>query len=58
VEGYGMTETSCVITMMDEGDNLTGHVGSPNPSCGEFSWLIGLEIISVYFFNIRVLQFL
>lgn len=33
VEGYGMTETSCVISMMEEGDNLTGHVGSPNPSC-------------------------
>lgn len=33
MEGYGMTETSCVISTMDEGDNLTGHVGSPNPSC-------------------------
>ncbi|KAH0890958.1 hypothetical protein HID58_053387 [Brassica napus] len=32
-EGYGMTETSCVISGMDEGDNLTGHVGSPNPAC-------------------------
>lgn len=34
-EGYGMTETSCVISTMDEGDMLTGHVGSPNPCCGE-----------------------
>lgn len=34
-EGYGMTETSCVISSMDEGDNLSGHVGSPNPACGE-----------------------
>lgn len=34
-EGYGMTETSCVISGMDEGDNLSGHVGSPNPACGE-----------------------
>nr|AIU99507.1 Long-Chain Acyl-CoA Synthetase [Salvia miltiorrhiza] len=33
IEGYGMTETSCVISTMDEGDNLTGHVGSPNPAC-------------------------
>ncbi|PKA62940.1 Long chain acyl-CoA synthetase 7, peroxisomal [Apostasia shenzhenica] len=33
LEGYGMTETSCVISSMDEGDNLTGHVGSPNPAC-------------------------
>ncbi|XP_057476012.1 long chain acyl-CoA synthetase 6, peroxisomal [Actinidia eriantha] len=33
MEGYGMTETSCVITSMDEGDNLSGHVGSPNPAC-------------------------
>ncbi|KAF2284163.1 hypothetical protein GH714_019673 [Hevea brasiliensis] len=32
-EGYGMTETSCVISSMDEGDNLIGHVGSPNPAC-------------------------
>lgn len=32
-EGYGMTETSCVISNMDEGDNLSGHVGSPNPAC-------------------------
>uniref|UniRef100_A0A7N2R620 Long-chain-fatty-acid--CoA ligase n=1 Tax=Quercus lobata TaxID=97700 RepID=A0A7N2R620_QUELO len=32
-EGYGMTETSCVISGMDEGDNLSGHVGSPNPAC-------------------------
>ncbi|XP_042426486.1 long chain acyl-CoA synthetase 6, peroxisomal-like [Zingiber officinale] len=33
LEGYGMTETSCVISGMDVGDNLTGHVGSPNPAC-------------------------
>ncbi|KAK6929991.1 AMP-dependent synthetase/ligase, partial [Dillenia turbinata] len=33
MEGYGMTETSCVISCMQEGDNLSGHVGSPNPSC-------------------------
>ncbi|KAF2605237.1 hypothetical protein F2Q70_00028014 [Brassica cretica] len=31
--GYGMTETACVISGMDEGDNLIGHVGSPNPAC-------------------------
>ncbi|XP_059645964.1 long chain acyl-CoA synthetase 7, peroxisomal-like [Cornus florida] len=33
IEGYGMTETSCVICIMDEGDNLSGHVGSPSPAC-------------------------
>ncbi|OMO61237.1 AMP-dependent synthetase/ligase [Corchorus capsularis] len=33
VEGYGMTETSCVISCIDEGDTLSGHVGSPNPAC-------------------------
>lgn len=33
IEGYGMTETSCVISFMNKGDRLTGHVGSPNPSC-------------------------
>ncbi|XP_031276603.1 long chain acyl-CoA synthetase 6, peroxisomal-like [Pistacia vera] len=32
-EGYGMTETSCVISAVDEGDNLSGHVGSPSPAC-------------------------
>ncbi|KAK7253170.1 hypothetical protein RIF29_37662 [Crotalaria pallida] len=32
-EGYGMTETTCVISCIDEGDNLTGHVGSPTPAC-------------------------
>ncbi|GMY27461.1 long chain acyl-CoA synthetase 6, peroxisomal-like [Fagus crenata] len=32
-EGYGMTETSCVISGIDESDNLTGHVGAPNPAC-------------------------
>jgi hypothetical protein len=30
-----MTETSCVISTMDIGDKLIGHVGSPNPSCGK-----------------------
>ncbi|XAR52595.1 Long-chain-fatty-acid--CoA ligase [Bertholletia excelsa] len=33
IEGYGMTETACVISIMDDGDNSTGHVGSPNPAC-------------------------
>ncbi|OIW06655.1 hypothetical protein TanjilG_04049 [Lupinus angustifolius] len=32
-EGYGMTETSCVISRIDVGDNLSGHVGSPSPAC-------------------------
>ncbi|XP_058077618.1 long chain acyl-CoA synthetase 6, peroxisomal-like isoform X3 [Magnolia sinica] len=32
-EGYGMTESSCIISLMDEGDTLCGHVGSPNPAC-------------------------
>ena len=34
-EGYGMTETSCVISAMNGDDNICGHVGSPNPACGE-----------------------
>ncbi|KMZ65619.1 Long-Chain Acyl-CoA Synthetase [Zostera marina] len=33
IEGYGMTETSCVISSMDLSDKSIGHVGSPNPSC-------------------------
>lgn len=40
LEGYGMTETSCVISCMDEGDTLSGHVGSPNPACGEFNTVV------------------
>lgn len=35
-EGYGMTESTCVISCIDEGDPLGGHVGSPNPACGEY----------------------
>ncbi|KAL3812656.1 hypothetical protein ACJIZ3_013924 [Penstemon smallii] len=33
VEGYGMTESSCTISVMDETDILSGHVGAPNPAC-------------------------
>lgn len=33
IEGYGMTETSCTISNMDQSDILSGHVGSPNPAC-------------------------
>lgn len=34
-----MTEAACVISAMDEGDRLTGHVGSPNPACGELCFM-------------------
>ncbi|CAL5036206.1 unnamed protein product [Urochloa decumbens] len=33
LEGYGMTETSCIISAMDVGDRSIGHVGSPIASC-------------------------
>ncbi|KAK8450215.1 hypothetical protein SEVIR_7G332200v4 [Setaria viridis] len=33
IEGYGMTETSCIVTAMDIGDKSIGHVGSPISSC-------------------------
>ncbi|KAL8130477.1 hypothetical protein V2J09_019632 [Rumex salicifolius] len=33
VEGYGMTETSCVISSMELDDLMSGHVGAPNPAC-------------------------
>eukprot|EP00262_Sarcandra_glabra_P017290 TRINITY_DN5870_c0_g2_i1.p1 TRINITY_DN5870_c0_g2~~TRINITY_DN5870_c0_g2_i1.p1 ORF type:complete len:695 (+),score=106.55 TRINITY_DN5870_c0_g2_i1:257-2341(+) len=33
IEGYGMTETACVISAMEDGDKLSGHVGCPNPAC-------------------------
>ncbi|KAJ9538496.1 hypothetical protein OSB04_031229 [Centaurea solstitialis] len=32
-EGYGMTESSCVITSMHGEDILSGHVGAPSPAC-------------------------
>lgn len=32
-EGYGMTETTCTISLVDEDDLMSGHVGSPNPAC-------------------------
>lgn len=35
LEGYGMTETSCMISAMDIGDRSIGHVGSPIASCGK-----------------------
>ncbi|KAF7848124.1 hypothetical protein BT93_L2274 [Corymbia citriodora subsp. variegata] len=33
LEGYGMTETSCLASCVDDGDTISGHVGSPNPAC-------------------------
>ena len=39
-EGYGMTETSCIISAMDIGDKSIGHVGSPISSCGKLGVLI------------------
>lgn len=30
-----MTETSCLIAGTQEGDNTSGHVGSPSPACGK-----------------------
>ncbi|KAK9919832.1 hypothetical protein M0R45_028407 [Rubus argutus] len=32
-EGYGMTETCSGMAMTEEGDTLSGHVGSPNAAC-------------------------
>ena len=40
LEGYGMTETSCIISAMDIGDKSIGHVGSPISSCGKLGVLI------------------
>ncbi|GBF98979.1 hypothetical protein Rsub_11565 [Raphidocelis subcapitata] len=33
IEGYGMTEASCTITIMRDDDSSIGHVGAPLPSC-------------------------
>lgn len=35
-EGYGMTETSCLVSGTRVGDNTSGHVGAPTPACGKF----------------------
>ncbi|KAJ4954703.1 hypothetical protein NE237_011486 [Protea cynaroides] len=32
-EGYGMTETCCTISFVEETDILSGHVGPPIPAC-------------------------
>lgn len=32
-EGYGMTESACVISKTNERDFSTGHVGAPAPCC-------------------------
>lgn len=32
-EGYGMTETACMICLCEEDDISSGHVGPPSPSC-------------------------
>ncbi|KAI5078310.1 hypothetical protein GOP47_0005981 [Adiantum capillus-veneris] len=46
-EGYGMTETACVISAGDPGDNTSGHVGSPNPAC-EVKFVDVLEMNYTY----------
>ncbi|KAL1808438.1 hypothetical protein ACET3Z_025428 [Daucus carota] len=33
IEGYGMTETACVISALDKDDFSIGHVGAPSPAC-------------------------
>jgi long-chain acyl-CoA synthetase len=33
IEGYGMTETACTISMTLPDDTTSGHVGGPLPCC-------------------------
>ena len=33
LEGYGMTESACTISLTDKNDTLPGHVGGPLPCC-------------------------
>jgi acyl-CoA synthetase (AMP-forming)/AMP-acid ligase II len=33
LQGYGMTETCCVISMTSHGDAMGGHVGGPVVCC-------------------------
>lgn len=33
IEGYGMTESGCTISMTRTDDLTVGHVGAPLPSC-------------------------
>eukprot|EP00887_Chlorella_sp_A99_P004337 scaffold15.g4337.t1 len=33
LEGYGMTESSAIISVTPPGETVTGHVGPPNPAC-------------------------
>lgn len=42
-----MTETSGIISCMDEGDALSGHVGSPNPACGQYNNYLYIMLLSL-----------
>lgn len=33
LEGYGLTETSCLVCLTPPGDPVAGHVGPPSPAC-------------------------
>ena len=56
-----MTETSCTISNMDQSDILSGHVGSPNPACGQYNFkqvllsiclMTGQGLIMFFFFHV------
>jgi long-chain acyl-CoA synthetase len=53
-----MTETSCVISFMDVGDKVVGHVGSPNPSIGKkFMKIIKKCYLVGYFIPVFIIFF-
>jgi hypothetical protein len=51
IEGYGMTETSCIVTAMDIGDTSIGHVGSPISSCGKLCFFLFQEYFAISFLS-------
>jgi long-chain acyl-CoA synthetase len=62
VEGYGMTETSCVITNSRIGDATSGHVGGPVLCCEVRCVTIAITItitipITITITNVRPCRF-
>lgn len=51
-----MTETSCAISTSEEGDNLSGHVGSPSPACGMLYMIETYGAPCMYIFPLLYLE--
>lgn len=55
IEGYGMTETACVISALDKDDISIGHVGAPSPACGWLHFWFYVVFLFTYLTSISYL---